>query len=105
MYIKREDLWNPNLLKNKLFNQEIDTIFKEEILVGHCWKLYNLLEGENNTLEEMQQGQRNQANNNMNNNENTQNNNNANNINTNNGQNHTETEMSSDSENPNEEDE
>ena len=106
MYIKREDLWNPNLYKNKLFNQEIDTIFKEEILVGHCWKLYNLLEGENNTLEEMQQGQRNQTNNNnMNNNENTLNNNNVNNTNTNNEQNQAETEMSSDAENPNEDDE
>jgi hypothetical protein len=62
MYIKREDLWNRVLLKTKLFNQEIEKIFKEEILVGHCWKLYNLLEGENNTLEEIQQGQRNQTN-------------------------------------------
>ena len=56
MYIKREDLWNRILLKSKMFNQEIDKIFKNDILVGHCWNLYNLLEGENNTLEEMQQG-------------------------------------------------
>ena len=106
MYIKREDLWNNNLLKNKWFNQEIDTIFKEEILVGHCWKLYNLLEGENNTLEEIQQGQRNQTNNNnINNNENAQNNGNANNTNTNNEQNQGDTAISSDSENANEEDE
>ena len=105
MYIKREDLWNRVLLKTKLFNQEIDKIFKEEILVGHCWKLYNLLEGENNTLEEIQQGQRNQTNNNMNNNENAQNNGNANNTNTNNEQNQGDTAISSDSENANEEDE
>ena len=72
MYIKREDLWNNNLLKNKLFTQEIDTIFKQEILVGHCWKLYNLFEGENNN------------DNNTNNNGNAQNNANAININTNN---------------------
>ena len=48
-FIKREDLWNRNLLKNRLFNMEMEKIFKEQILVGHCWKLYNLLEGENNT--------------------------------------------------------
>jgi len=106
LYIKREDLWNNNLFKNKSFNQEIETIFKEEILVGHCWKLYNLLEGENNTLEDMQQGQRNQINNNnINNNENAQNNENANNTNTNNEQNQGETAISSDSENENEENE
>jgi len=106
MYIKREDIWNNNLLKNKSFNQEIDTIFKEEILVGHCWKLYNLLEGENNTLEEIQQGQRNQTNNNnMNNNENAQNNASVNNTNINIEQNQEDAAISSDSENANEENE
>jgi hypothetical protein len=107
MYIKREDLWNNNLHKNKSFNQEIEIIFKEEILVGHCWKLYNLLEGENNTLEEIQQGQRNQINNNINNNENAPNNenNNVNNTNTNNEQNQGDTAISSYSENANEEEE
>ena len=107
MYIKREDLWNYNLMKNKSFHDEIDIIFKHEILVGHCWKLYNLLEGENNTLEEMLQRQRNQTNNNIiNNNGNVQNNGNVINTNENNGQSQEETDDSNDEdgeENSNEE--
>ena len=82
IYIKREDLWNYNLVNNKTFLDEIDTIFKYEILVGHCWKLYNLLEGENNTLEEMLQRQGIHANYNLNNNRNAQNNGNVINTNT-----------------------
>jgi len=95
MYIKREDLWNFNLVNNKSFHDEIDAIFKYEILVGHCWKLYNLLEGENNTLEEMLQRQRNRTNNNnINNNENAQNNDNVINTNSNSRQNQEETDDS-----------
>ena len=92
MYIKREDLWNYNLVNNKSFIDEIDAIFKYEILVGHCWELYNILEGENNTLEEILQRQRNYANNNnINNNGNAQNNGNVINTNSNSGQNQEET--------------
>ena len=95
MYIKREDLWNFNLVNNKSFHDEIDAIFKYEILVGHCWKLYNLLEGENNTLEEMLQRQRNLTNNNnINNNGNAQNNDNVINTNSNSGHNQEETDDS-----------
>ena len=86
MYIKREDLWNNNLVYNKSFLDEIDAIFKYEILVGHCWKLYNLLEGENNTLEEMLQRQRNRTNNNNINNNVVQINGNVINTNSINGQ-------------------
>jgi len=107
MYIKRDDLWNYNLVNNKSFLEEIDIIFKYEILVGHCWKLYILLEGENNTLEEMLQRQRNHANNNnIITNGNTQNNSNV--INANNGESQEETDDSNEEdeeENSNEEEE
>ncbi len=60
--IKRKDLWNNDLLKSPSFNEEIEQIFKEEILVGHCWKLYTLLEEKNNIHGQIQEGQTNQVN-------------------------------------------
>ena len=46
LYIDREDLWSKQIMNNDLFYPEIDQIFKNDILIGHCWKLYNLLDGD-----------------------------------------------------------
>ncbi len=43
LYISREDLWNKPINLNNLFEKEIDQIFKDEILIGHCFDLYNSL--------------------------------------------------------------
>lgn len=43
LYINREDLWNKSITKDILFEKEIDQIFKDEILIGHCLDLYNSL--------------------------------------------------------------
>ena len=47
LYIYREDLWNKEIMDKNLFDIEIKQICKDEILVGHCWNLYNLLNGDN----------------------------------------------------------
>ena len=46
LYIGREDLWSKEIMDNYLFDGEIDQICKDEILIGHCWNLYNLLDGD-----------------------------------------------------------
>ena len=58
LFIKREDLWDKNILKDKLFEEEIEKICKEEILIKHCWCLYNLLEGDDNKYEKMNQAKK-----------------------------------------------
>ena len=62
LYITREDLWNKNILENKLFEEEIEKICKDEILIKHCWSLYNLLEGDDNKYEEMVHNKKNNKN-------------------------------------------
>ena len=44
-YIIREDLWNKNVLNSENFEEEINEIFKKEILIGQAMKLYLLLDG------------------------------------------------------------
>ena len=46
LYIEREDLWSKEIMENDLFYGEIEQICKDDILIGHCWKLYNLLDGD-----------------------------------------------------------
>ena len=59
LYIKREDLWNKKILEEKTFEEEIERICKNEILIKHCWCLYNLLEGDENKYEKMNQNKKN----------------------------------------------
>ena len=59
LYITRIDLWNKNIVENKLFEEEIDKIYKYKILICHSWSLYNLLEGDYNNYEEMHQRKKN----------------------------------------------
>ena len=45
LYICREDLWSKEVMDNILFDGEIDQICKDDILIGHCWNLFNILDG------------------------------------------------------------
>ena len=47
LYISREDLWSKTIMDNNSFYEEIDQICKNNILIGHCYDLYNILEGDN----------------------------------------------------------
>ena len=53
LYIIREDLWNKDILDKNLFYEEIDKICKPEIIIGHSWNLYNILEGDKEKNVEM----------------------------------------------------
>jgi hypothetical protein len=46
-YINKYDLWNKSIVEKDGFDNEIDEIFKSEILVGQSLDLYNLLDGDN----------------------------------------------------------
>ena len=43
LYITREDLWSQEILNENLSIEEVDKIFNQEILVGHCFCMYKLL--------------------------------------------------------------
>jgi len=45
-YITREDLWNTKILDSEMFDEEINEIFRYEILIGQIMHLYNLLDGD-----------------------------------------------------------
>ena len=47
IYIEKEDIWNKSIIEKDGFNNEIDEIFKSEILVAQIVDLYNLLDGDN----------------------------------------------------------
>lgn len=46
LYMTREDLWSKETMDNILFDGEIDEICKDNITIGHCFNLYNLLDGD-----------------------------------------------------------
>ena len=46
-YIINEDLWNKTDLETEGFENEIDEIFKYDVLVGQSYKLYVVLNGDN----------------------------------------------------------
>ena len=45
LYIDNGDLWNKEV-ENDLFQNELDKICIDEIKVGHCYYLFNLLDGD-----------------------------------------------------------
>ena len=53
LYIMREDLWNQDILNEDLFLEEIDKIFGNEILVGHCYNLYKLIKNNDIKYEDL----------------------------------------------------
>ena len=46
LYIGREDLWPTQIIEKEEFSNEIFFICKDEILVGNCLDLYNVLDGD-----------------------------------------------------------
>ena len=46
-YIINEDLWNKIVIETEGFENEIDEIFKNDVLVGQSYKLYLALNGDN----------------------------------------------------------
>ena len=60
LYIAREDLWNKDIINNISFDEEIDKIFKNKILIGHCWNLLQILEEDLNKYKKDSQKQKNQ---------------------------------------------
>ena len=46
-YIINEDLWNKTVIETEGFENEIDEIFKNDVLVGQSYKLYIALNGDN----------------------------------------------------------
>ena len=75
LYINKYELWGEELVENVMFQQEIVKIIRDDILIGHCWKLFNLLDGDTilekeiNKNREENQRQEEMNNNNDNNNE------------------------------------
>ena len=52
-YIIREDLWHKNILNSDKFEEEINVIFKYNILIGQAVSLYSLLDGDNILYEKL----------------------------------------------------
>ncbi len=46
LYIFREDLWPTGFMDNDLFEMQIFEICRDDIFVGNCWNLYNILDGD-----------------------------------------------------------
>ena len=46
LYIAREELWNKNIINNDSFDNEIYEICIDDITIGMCYDLYNLLRGD-----------------------------------------------------------
>ena len=76
LYIEREDLWNKEVINSNSFEVEIYEIFKQKILIGHAWELYNILKGDDILNIELYKDKENKLGNN--NNENNLNNENYN---------------------------
>ena len=52
LYIGKDDLWEKDIIENELFEIEINEIFRDEVLIGHCLYIYNLLKGDDYLLED-----------------------------------------------------
>ena len=62
VYINKADIWNKKIIENNKFQDEIDQIFKFDILVAHCYNLYNLFEKEDIIYEEIYERKNNKQN-------------------------------------------
>ena len=47
LYIFRYDLWPNGFVDNDAFEIQIFEICRDDILIGNCWNLYNILDGDN----------------------------------------------------------
>ena len=46
LQIKKYEFWSEEIVENEQFQKEIILIIKKDILVSHCWALFQLLDGE-----------------------------------------------------------
>ena len=46
LYIDQYQLWDQEIVENASFQPEILKIVKDDLLVGHCWELFKLLDGD-----------------------------------------------------------
>ena len=46
LYIDQFQLWGQEIIKDEQFQPEIVKIVKDDLLIGHCWELFILLDGE-----------------------------------------------------------
>ena len=53
LYINRYDLWSKEIVENDLFEVEVDQICVDEIKIGHCFNLFNILDGDSILNEEI----------------------------------------------------
>ena len=60
LYITKEELWNRKIMENPLFDGELYEICKDEIQIGNCIKLYDLLDGDSFLNKEIYQEQNNE---------------------------------------------
>ena len=51
LYINKAELWKKEIIENELFDKEINEIFSDEVLIGHCLNVYNLLKGDDYLFE------------------------------------------------------
>ena len=47
LYIGQYELWTQENVESEAFQLEKDEIIKDDILICHCWMLYNILDGDN----------------------------------------------------------
>ena len=47
LYIGQYELWTQEIVESEAFQREKDEIIREDILICHCWMLYNILDGDN----------------------------------------------------------
>ena len=60
LYIGKEELWNKAIIESDSFDMEINDICKDDIQIGNCIKLYDLLDGDNILNKEIYQEQNNE---------------------------------------------
>lgn len=60
LYIGKQELWNKAIIENDSFDMEINDICKDDIQIGNCIKLYDLLDGDNILNKEIYQEQNNE---------------------------------------------
>ena len=46
LYISQYELWTQEIVESNDFQLEKDEIIKDDIMICHCWMLYNILDGD-----------------------------------------------------------
>ena len=46
LYIDKYEFWTKEIVEDPSFYTEINKLFKDDVLISHAWKIYNLLEGD-----------------------------------------------------------